>query len=180
MGRERDESPSCVICENKIGLDVEAFCIRVGRLRRSRKHNEWYFHPRCYQDGEDVRWAHLGCLEEIGLGFEEVGDDHTDCGFCPEDLIGEESCYEIEAGRFEIHGPDTVWCEDIQEFFDGRSRVLRINMCSDCLEMRVREYDGWALTRLLGFEDDFPDPGVEEDEEEKIPSWPTLKRVSLT
>jgi hypothetical protein len=105
------------------------------------------FRAELYEDHSDVKWFHFSCLEMV-LNFAdaEEADDATDCAFCPEDLLGEERCYELELGQFEIRRDDTWWSEVLTNEGDP----VRCCACAECLESAVGEGDSAEMRRRLG------------------------------
>lgn len=139
-----DESPSCCHCERQIGVDVDAVALRVGKV--TARGRLWEFCPYLFEDGEDVKWFHFDCLA-MNLDVTEMDDaGPTDCGFCPEDLVGEPECYELEFGRFRISGRDTWWREEK----DSMGRIVRGAACKECIEFAVGEGNGAEMRRKLG------------------------------
>jgi hypothetical protein len=139
-----------------------------------------------YEDGEDVRWFHFGCLEML-LNFADAEDaDPTDCSFCPEDLLGEAECYELELGQFDVRRGDTWWVETL----DNEGRPVRTCACTECIESAVGEGDSAEMRRRLGKDpepederkwinySDVPQSMIEEEEEETEipPAPPHLRR----
>jgi|GEM_PF-4008617 len=140
-----DESPYCSCCDRQIGVGVDAIALRVGSVKGDG--SSFCFTPDDFDDGKDVRWFHFSCLDLL-FDFAESDQeaDITDCGFCPEDLIGEEKCYEMELGRFVIRGPDTWW----QEVRDNDGVCARVCACTECLEHNIGEGNESELRRRLG------------------------------
>lgn len=143
-----DESPHCCLCSNQIGLEREAIALRVGKVvLRGRM---WTFVDHLFDDREDIRWFHFDCLSNT-LPFHELMDDITppsECAFCPEDLIGEAECYELELGEFHVRGPDTWWTPHT----DKGEQPVRLCACTECIEWSVGEGDGPTTRRRLGKE----------------------------
>ena len=140
-----DESPSCSFCEKQIGIDGDAFALRVGKL--SSKGGPYEFSARLFEDKHDVKWFHKSCISMIfDLTSAENCMDPTDCAFCPDDLIGAEECYELELGNFNIRGRDTWW----EETRDGTGGCVRVCSCSFCVENAVGEGDESEMRRRLG------------------------------
>jgi len=140
-----DESPHCSYCGKQTGIGSESIALRVGKIGGSGR--LYGFHPALFKDGEDVRWFHFSCLTMV-LNFADAEgvDDPTDCAFCPEDLLGEAECYELELGQFSIRGPDTWWEADMDE----EGRPVRTCACSECIEAAIGEGDGAEMRRRLG------------------------------
>lgn len=176
-----DESPHCSYCGKQIGIGCDAIGLRVGKIGASGR--LYGFRPGFFDDGEDVRWFHFSCLEMV-LNFADASeqDDMTDCAFCPEDLLGEPECYELELGQFEIRGPDTWWAC----VMDTDGRPVRTCACKECIEFAIGEGDGAEMRRRLGKDpephdevkwinyDEVPSSMLEEDEVKPAP--PHLRR----
>jgi hypothetical protein len=147
--------------------------------------NVYSFLSSLFDDHKDVRWFHFGCLEMV-LNFadSEGVDDPEDCAFCPEDLIGEATCYELELGVFEIRQRDTWWTETR----DREGKPVRICACVECIESAIGEGDGAEMRRRLGKDpepeddrkwinhSDVPKSMLEEEETEVVPVPPHLRR----
>lgn len=145
--RADDESPFCEVCGRQTGVDTDSILLRVGRRQQSKKHGGFYFHPDLFEDRRDVRWFHLHCLQSL-FDFADANDydDPDTCVFCPEDLVGEPQCYEMELGQFKIHKPDTVWTPQIDE----TGQVIRIYACLECVEMGIGEQEDEMVWERLG------------------------------
>jgi hypothetical protein len=139
-----DESPHCSFCDKQIGIGCDAIALRTGKVRTSGR--LYRFYPSLFEDEEDVRWFHFSCLETV-LNFADASeqDDLTDCAFCPEDLLGESECYELELGQFDIREPDTWWEETL-----NRGEPVRTCACKECIEFAVGDGDGAEMRRRLG------------------------------
>lgn len=122
---------------------TDAIALRIGTVKVEQDvidfHDEYSF-----DDGEDIKWFHFSCIG-LYLNFPDVEEpDADECAFCPEDLLGEISCYELELGHFEIRGPDTWWVGTLDD--DGEH--VRICACRGCVEDSMSE-EGEA-ERVLG------------------------------
>lgn len=140
-----DESPHCSYCGSQVGVGCDAIALRVGKFQ---SHGKVYgFRARLFEDGEDVRWFHFSCLEMV-LNFADASeqDEVTDCAFCPEDLLGEPECYELELGQFDIRGPDTWW----EPVIDRVGHPVRTCACKECIEFAVGDGDSSETRRRLG------------------------------
>lgn len=146
-----DESPHCPFCGKQIGIGCEAIALRTGAIKTTGRMYE--FCPSLFDNGEDVLWFHFSCLETV-LDFCDVTDedDATDCAFCPEDLLGEETCYELELGEFEINGEDTWWIETRNDEGD----LILASICTECLEAAVGEGSGEDMRQRLGMKPEAP------------------------
>ena len=146
-----DDSPICPYCEKQIGIGASALAVRAGCIKRVNtrfvKHTNYYdtFEPSSFDDGTPVKWFHMTCLEML-FDLENANiTDGTDCGFCPEDLLGEPKCYELELGDFQIRDGDTWWVEEK----DGKD-YIRTLMCAECMEMGIGEGNMALMRHRLG------------------------------
>lgn len=116
----------------------------MGKIQR--RGRLFSFTPFLYDDGEDVKWFHFDCLTQV-LNFADAEETEgvTDCAFCPEDLIGEPECYELELSQFEIRGQDTWWMTPTNEW-----EAIRSCACKECIEFAIGEGDGAEMRRRLG------------------------------
>lgn len=148
-----DESPRCACCGEQIGVLVDAVAMRRGTVRSSGRLQG--FRSGVFDDGDDVKWFHFSCLEMFLCFHDVVNDgDATECSFCPEDLLGEPSCYELELGSFDIRGNDTWWIETLDE----EGAEVRTQSCRECVELPMTNEDEDEMRRMLGMDQEVRAP----------------------
>lgn len=140
-----DESPPCVCCGKQIGIGVDAIALRVGTVQCSGR--LYTFQQSRFEDLESVRWFHFSCIEVLlDFAAADQAESMCDCAFCPEDLLGESECYELESGIFEIRKSDTWWSES----HDLEGQYIRAYSCKECLEMGLGEGNEAQMRQRLG------------------------------
>lgn len=157
-----DESPRCVYCDHQVGVEDDCLAVLMGTFKKSPRHGGFFFEPMPYPDGRPAMWIHWYCMEVMGFDFSDANsDDKTGCTFCPEELVGEETCFELELGHFTIHGPDTVWIGDRSHLGQVQSRALTY-ACWECIEQGMGEGNDIRFREMIGL----PPPNADELEQE--------------
>jgi len=139
-----DESPYCSLCKKQIGLGTDALALRAGIIHVAGR--GFRFDPQLFVDRCEVKWFHFSCLSTMFDFLDTETDSITDCAFCPEDLLGESLCYEMELGLFEPVDGDTWW----RERRDDDDLPARIYSCAECVELTFKENEEDIACELFG------------------------------
>ncbi|MCK4306555.1 MAG: hypothetical protein KAY24_20095 [Candidatus Eisenbacteria sp.] len=139
-----DKIYRCEICGVELEDDRDIIVLRAGQIRKSEKHGGFYFHPKIY-NGKIVRLFCFHCMMTIGFDFAdaEKQDGPDDCAFCPEDLVGEERCWELELGEF--IGKIRRW-----RMHGQGGRAARLWCCWECMEHILGEGNIHTFRKRVG------------------------------
>jgi hypothetical protein len=129
-----DKSYQCGVCGLELEDDRDIIVLRAGQIKKSEKHGGFYFHPKIY-NGKIVRLFCFHCMVTVGFDFADAEDQRgpNDCAFCPENLVGEGRCWEMELGEF--IGKIRRWR------VHGQARAARLWCCYECVEHTLGEGD---------------------------------------
>lgn len=167
---EGDRLYHCGICGEPLDDDRDIIVLRIGTIKKSPKHGGWYFHPKAYEDGRIVRLFCFHCMMAVGFEFadSEDQDGPDECAFCPEDLVGEERCFEMELGEF--IGKIRRWR------VHGQGKAARLWCCWDCVENTLGEGNNHTFRKRAGLSP-LPDQREWIDEDEVPTVMKKIRRV---